>query len=76
MFISQKEKEQINRDIRILRDQIHALSARVFQLEGWIPVGKGELSKNSNAYKWVKEFETPAPKKRGRPFGSKNKEKK
>jgi len=75
MFISKKEKEKIYTQISFLKDLIEYLSERVFQLEGWIPVGKGELDKNSNAYKWVKEFETPAPKKRGRPVGSKNKRK-
>ena len=76
MFISKKEKALLLADVVYLRSTIQDLSYRIFQLEGWIPVGKGELDKNSNAYKWVKEFETPAPKKRGRPVGSKNKEKK
>ena len=76
VFISKKEKEKIYTQIQFLKDLIEYLSERVFQLEGWIPVGKGELDKNSNAYKWVKAFENPEPKKRGRPFGSKNKEKK
>lgn len=76
MFITAKEKATLQADVAYLRKIVNELSERVFQLEGWIPVGKGELDKNSNAYKWVKEFETPAPKKRGRPFGSKNKEKK
>jgi len=73
MFISRKEKAQLLADIDYLRTIVQDLSKRVFQLEGWIPVGKGELPKNSNAYKWVKEH--PTPKKRGRPVGSKNKEK-
>ena len=75
MFISKKEKALMMADIAFLRKIVQELSGRIFQLEGWIPVGKGKLNKNSNAYKWVKEFETPPSKKRGRPVGSKNKEK-
>ena len=76
MFISKKEKEKIFSQIQFLKDLIEYLSDRVVQLEGWIPVQAKEPMQKNTAYKWVKEFETPAPKKRGRPFGSKNKVKK
>ena len=76
MFISKKEKEKMLADIEHLQSIVNGLSARLFQLEGWVPVGKEKLDQNSNAYKWVKAFENPEPKKRGRPVGSKNKEKK
>jgi hypothetical protein len=75
VFISKKEKAKLIADIVYLRSTIQDLSYRIFQLEGWIPVGKGDIVKNNNAYKWVKAFENPEPKKRGRPVGSKNKEK-
>ena len=75
MFISKKEKALLLADVVYLRSTIQDLSYRIFQLEGWIPVGKADLDKNNNAYKWVKAFENPEPKKRGRPVGSKNKEK-
>jgi hypothetical protein len=76
MFISKKEKEKIYTQISFLKDLIEYLSERVFQLEGWIPVQAKEPIQKSTAYKWVKEFQTPQPKKRGRPVGSKNKVKK
>ena len=76
MFISKVEKNTMFAELHDLRQTVKDLSARVFQLEGWIPVQAKEPMKKSTAYKWVKEFETPAPKKRGRPFGSKNKVKK
>jgi hypothetical protein len=61
MFISKKEKEKIYKHIQFLKDLIEYLSERVFQLEG------KKLSQE------IKDF--PPPKKRGRPVGSKNKEK-
>ena len=75
MFISKKEKEKMLADIEHLQSIVNGLSASLFQLEVWVPVGKEKLDQNSNAYKWVKAFENPEPKKRGRPVGSKNKEK-
>jgi hypothetical protein len=75
VFISKKEKEKMFADIEHLQSIVNGLSARLFQLEGWVPVGKEKLDQNSNAYKWVKAFENPELKKRGRPVGSKNKEK-
>jgi len=76
MFIDRWEKAQLKDQVATLEMQVADLMQRVLQLEGWIPVGKGDLDKNNNAYKWVKAFENPEPKKRGRPVGSKNKEKK
>jgi len=76
MFIDRWEKARLKDQVATLEIQVENLMKRVLQLEGWIPVGKGKLEKNSTAYKWVREYETSTPKKRGRPVGSKNKEKK
>lgn len=73
MFISNDEKNLIHAEIRYLKETVQALSARLFQLEGWVPVKAKEPVAKKTAYKWVKKDETPAPKKRGRPAGSKNK---
>jgi hypothetical protein len=75
MFIDRWEKARLKDQVATLEMQVADLMERVLQLEGWIPVGKGELEKNSPAYKWVREYEISTPKKRGRPVGSKNKEK-
>ena len=74
MFISKKEKKFMQYQIAVLNDLVNELTAQVRQLQGWEPLVKGEKSSpSSNLYKWAKEH--PTPKKRGRPVGSKNKEK-
>lgn len=73
MFITAKEKATLQADVAYLRKIVNELSGRIFQLEGWLPVQVKEPMKKGSEYKWVKEFEVLAPKKRGRPFGSKNK---
>lgn len=76
MFISHSEKVTMKEEIAELKKLVKELSGRVFQLEGWLPVQAKQPIQKNTAYKWVKEFENPEPKKRGRPVGSKNKVKK
>ena len=73
MFISKKEKNKMLKDIQLLNEAIIDLIGRVMKLEGWAPVKKDELFSPEFDYVF-KDLINP-PKKRGRPVGSKNKEK-
>ena len=75
MFISKKEKTKMLKDIKLLNDAIIDLIGRVMKLEGWERTKTTEkFNVKGNLYKWAKDH-PQEPKKRGRPVGSKNKEK-
>lgn len=81
MFISKIEKNRIENNIKFLIEEIASLKLKIAKLEGWETV----KVKDKPLYKWMKSSGTinvpkgeatvsfPAPKKRGRPAGSKNK---
>ena len=81
MFISKTDKNRIESNLKFLIEEMAVLRLQISKLEGWETV----KVKDKPLYKWMKSSGTinvpkgeatvsfPAPKKRGRPVGSKNK---
>ena len=79
MFNFLKKQKEYQKYVSELHAQMQELRARVDALEGWKAVKAHELNRR-NLFRWVQEHSlkpmpTETTKKRGRPVGSKNKEK-